>query len=145
MVDNGELQAAMVAYLKSQNSVTSLLSSGGSSATEIRECSWQGTDFQYPNIRVGVDLMPSINGCGPDKADYIIETFSDKKSSLEADTISSAMAKLLHKHPFSVTITLPLQSPVTLNFPVVVVVQVAKAERTIYGWLSKIQLRTQVV
>lgn len=139
------LQAGMIAHIKSQTSVVALLTAGGTGAQEVRECEWQSTDFKYPNIRVSVDLFPTINGCGPDKANFLIETFSEQKSSLEAETIASTMAKLFHKHPFSVTVTMPNQSPTTLKFPIVVVTEVMKAERSIYGWLSKVVLHTQVV
>lgn len=136
-----EVQAAMVAYLKSKPAVTSLLPD----TKEIRESYWQGTDFSYPNIRVCVDFMPSINGCGPDKADITLESFSEEKSSRQAELLSSAMTKLLHKHPFSVTIQLPNQSSTTVKFPIVVVAKTDKAERSIFGWLSRTLLRVQVV
>ena len=55
-----EVQGAMISYLKSQSPVTSLL--GGT--TEIRESEWQGTDFVYPAVRLSIDWMPSVNGCG---------------------------------------------------------------------------------
>lgn len=136
-----EVQAAMIAYLKSKSAITSLLPS----SSEIRESFWQSTDFSYPNVRVCVDFMPSINGCGPDKADVTIENFSEEKSSREAELLSAAESKLLHKHPFSIQIQLPNQSPVTVKFPIVVVARTDKAERSIYGWLSKTTVRVQVV
>lgn len=142
MRTSDEIRAAMLSYLKSKTSVTSLLGGG---AVALKESKWQGSDFVYPAIRLSMDLMPSINGCGPDVADFVIETFSEEKSSLQADTISGVMAELLHKHPFSATIQLPSQSPATLKFPIVVVRKVEKAERSIYAWVSKIQLHTQVV
>lgn len=136
-----EVQAAMIAYLKSKSAITSLLPS----SSEIRESFWQSTDFSYPNVRVCVDFMPSINGCGPDKADVTIENFSEEKSSREAELLSAAESKILHKHPFSIQIQLPNQSPVTVKFPIVVVARTDKAERSIYGWLSKTTVRVQVV
>ncbi|HEY6021431.1 MAG TPA: hypothetical protein VIY48_16450 [Candidatus Paceibacterota bacterium] len=141
MRTSDEVRAAGLAYLKSKTVITSLLSSSG----DIKEAQWQGVDFVYPAIRLSLDFLPSINGCGPDKAEFTIETFSEEKSSLQAETISAAMETLLHKHPFSVTIQLPNQSPKTIKFPIVVVTKVLKAERSIYGWRSQINLTTQVV
>lgn len=136
-----EARAALLAYLKSQSVITTLLASSGS----IKEAQWQGVDFVYPAVRLSMDFIPSINGCGPDKAEFTIENFSEEKSSAQAETITSAMVKLLHKRPFSVSITLPSQAPVTVKFPIVVVTRVTRAERSIYGWKSQISLSTQVV
>lgn len=142
MQSNVSVKAGMIAYLKSQPTITGLLLASG---TEIRERQWQGEDFIFPAIRVSLDFMPSVNGCGPDGADFLIEVFSEKPSSLEADTIAGALSALLHKRPFSVTITVPPSPPDTLKFPVVIVTKVDKAERSIYGWLSRVNLKTQVV
>lgn len=131
-------KSAMLAYLKSQSVVTSLLNS----SKEIRERQWQGEDFQFPAIRVSLDFMPSINGCGPDDADFVIEVFSDTPSSLEADTISGVISTLLHKRAFLETFGSP---SVTVKFPTVIVTKVDRAERSIYGWLSRVHVKTQVV
>lgn len=131
MQNNVDVKAAMLAYLKSLSTVVALLSG----SKEIKEAQWQGTEFVYPAIRVSLDYRPSINGCGPDDADFTIEAFSEKQSSLEADTISGTMANLLHKHPFISN---------GMKFPTVIVTKIQKAERSIYGWRSQIDLRTQV-
>lgn len=141
MRTSDEVRAAGLAYFKSQTSITSLLASSGS----IKEAQWQGTDFVYPAIRLSVDFMPSINRCGPDKAEWTIETFSEEKASMQAETISAALARLLHGHPFSIQIQLPNQPVTTVKFPVVIVTSVEKAERSIYGWRSQVNLSTQVV
>lgn len=125
-------KSAMLGYLKSQASITSLLGS----PTDIKERQWQGEDFEFPAIRVSLDYMPSLNGCGPDDAEFMIEVFSDKPSSMEADNISGTISTLLHKHPFTYS---------GVKFPVVIVTKVDKAERSIYGWLSRINLKIQVV
>lgn len=141
MRTSDEVRAGLLAYFKSKSNITSLLASSGS----IKEAQWQGVDFVYPAIRISVDFIPSINGCGPDKAEFVVESFSEEKSSLQVETISAAMETLLHKHPFSVTITLPGHSPTVIKFPIVVVTRVLKAERSIFGWRSQIDLTTQVV
>jgi hypothetical protein len=129
--DTVEVKSAMISYLKSQSTVTTLISG----SAEIREASWQGTEFKFPAIRVAVDLFPSINGCGPDKADFLLESFVAEKSSLDADTISSAMYKLFHKKPFISN---------GLKFSVVVVTKITKAQPSVYGWKSQLFLTTQV-
>lgn len=134
MRDSTDIIAAMLAYLKAQNSLVSLLTSGD--AGQIKEDHWQGTEFTFPAIRLAVDWFPSINGCGLDKADWIIEVFSESKSSKDANDISGTITKILHKHPFVSN---------GIKFPVVVVTKVVKAERSLYGWKSQINLTTQFV
>lgn len=133
MRDTVEIKSAMLSYLKSQISVTSLLLN----SKEIRESQWQGTDFSYPAIRISVDLFPSINGCGLDRADFVIETFVEEKSSLSADALSSSLYRLLHKHPFA---------SLGVKFPIVVVSKISKPIRTTYGtWKSDVTLTTQCI
>lgn len=127
-----EIKSAMIAYIKSLPTVVSLLNNDPS---RIKEAEWQGTDFAYPGIRVGVDLRPSINGCGPDTADWTIEAFSEQKSSLEADTITGTLAVLLHKKPFISN---------QIKFSTVVVKEVVRADASIYGWRSQLFLTTQM-
>jgi len=54
MLRNDEIQTAIVAYLKTKTAITSLLitEDNPTGLVEIREDQWQGTEFDYPNIRV---------------------------------------------------------------------------------------------
>ena len=132
--DSVEVKSAMLSYLQAQTTVTSLLFTA--SGTAIKESQWQGEQFTFPAVRLSLDLMPSINRCGPDDADFIIEVFSAEKSSLQADTISGAIYKLLHGHPFT---------SLGVNFPTVIVKKINKATASIYGWKSQIFIHTQCV
>lgn len=132
MQSSVDVKAAFLAYLKSKSSLVSLLAAAGS----IKESQWQGEDFVYPAVRISLTFKPSINGCGPDDAEFIIENFSEQKSSKEAENMSSVETAFLHKKPFTQN---------GLKFPIVVVENVAKADASIYGWKSQVTVRTQVV
>lgn len=119
-------QEAWIASLKAQPTFSS-----GTFPTEIREAEWQGTEFVYPNIRVSLDFMPSVNGCGPDAADVYIDVYAEDKSSKLASTISSAIFSLYHKIPFISN---------GIKFSTVVVRKVSAPERSIYGWMSRIHI-----
>lgn len=136
MRTSDEARAAMVAYLKTK--VTRC------PAVSIKETEYQSQDWTYPAERVSVDFAPSINRCGPDDADFVIESFSEEKSSLQAEQMSAEIVELLHGHPFSQTVTLPGSAPVTVQFPVVIVTGVEPVSRSIYAWLSRIRVHTQV-
>ncbi len=124
-----DVQAAVISYLKGQTSITSQLT--GISGTEIREYQWQGADFVYPALRVYVDLRPSINGCGPDTAMVCIEAHSEQKSSMPCQQLTGALTTVLHKKRFKAG---------GLDFPMSRVTDVTRPERTIFGWMSKVNL-----
>lgn len=126
MTTGNDVQAAVVAHAKSKTSLTSLLSS----ASQIKELEWQGTDFVYPGVRISVDFYPPINGCQP-RADVFFDVFSEQKSSNEASTIAGVIQDIYHRHPFT-------QSSV--KFFSVIVNKVSKPDRTIYGWQSRVEI-----
>ncbi len=128
-VTSSQVQAAVISYLKGQTSITSQLT--GVSGTEIREYQWQGADFVYPALRVYVDLKPSLNGCGPDDAMICIESYSEEKSSLQCQNLAGSLNLLLHKKRFKAG---------GLDFPMVRVTEVVRPERTIFGWMSKVNV-----
>jgi hypothetical protein len=128
-----DIQTAMIAYYKSQPSITSLLKTP--TGTEIREAQFQGVEFSYPAIRVYVDVFPSVNGCGPDKAEICTMVYSEQKSSREAKLISAAIVKLLHKKIFTSN---------GLKFGMMRVVKEWRSERSIYAWSNRIDLETLV-
>lgn len=125
-------QEVWIADIKSYSAV---LNSGtypfGTFPEEVRESEWQGTDFIYPNIRVGLDFIPSINGCGPDAADVYLDIFAEDKSSKLASSIASTLYGLYHKKPFTRN---------GIRFSVVVVRKITKPERSIYAWMSRVHI-----
>jgi hypothetical protein len=125
-------KSAWIASLKSQITLTPLLLIPGS--TSIKEIQWQGTEFEYPAVRVGVDFMPSINRCGPDDADITIEVFSAEKSSKQSAHIASVIYQLYHGHPFSAA---------GIMFNTVIVRKIHKPVRSIYAWMTKIDVFCQ--
>lgn len=132
-VTNLSVQAAVISHLKAQPTLTSQLT--GVSGTEIREYQWQGADFVYPALRVYVDLQPSINGCGPDTAMLCIEVYTELKSSLQCQQLTGTLNTLLHKRRFRAG---------GLDFPMVRVREVIRPERTIYAWMSKVNITALV-
>lgn len=133
MTINGEVvQAAWIGNMKTRTPITELLLAPG--ATEIRETQWQGTDFDYPAVRIHADFMPSINRCGPDDADVYIDVFSAEKSSKQAAHIAAIIQETYHGHTFKYNGHL---------FCTVIVRKVEKPQRDIYGWNSRIHVFCQ--
>lgn len=131
-VTSENVQADWIASLKSKTSITALLANG---AEEIRGCEYQSDKFTYNNIRVGVDFMPSIEGCGPDDADVQIEVFSDEKSPKEAMRIAGLIQTTYHKIPFSIN---------GRRYSTVVVRRIPKPDRSIMAWVVKVPIFVQV-
>lgn len=99
MITNTEHREAWVQYLKSQASITGLLLD----PNEIREASWKGELFTYPNIRVrAINVVPHINReCAQTTGTIAIDVFSEEKSSKQADVIAGAIANYIHGRTFS--------------------------------------------
>lgn len=127
------IQAAFIAHLKAMPELTSQMT--GVSGTEIREYQWQGADFVYPAVRVYVDVFPSINGCGVDRADVTLEVYSEQKSSMEAKSISGTLVEQLHKTRFSTG---------GLSFSMVRVKNTDRASRDIFAWVCRVNLEVLV-
>ena len=98
MLDNAKIQGGLIAYLKEKTDVTSLLGN----VDEIREDSWKGTDFVYPNLRV--EMLPlrlsDNQRCALSDSDASIIIFSEEKSSKEADTLAGVVAETLRGKSF---------------------------------------------
>ncbi len=124
-----DVQSSVISYLKAQTGLTSLMT--GVSGTEIREYQWQGADFVYPALRVYVDLQPSINGCGPDTAMVCIEVHTEDKSSHLNQQLNGVLVTLLHKKRFKSD---------GLDFSMVRVTSVTRPERSIFDWMSKVNV-----
>jgi len=97
---NDEIQASIVAYLKGIYAIYSQLvipDFPTGTPTEIREDQWQGTEFDYPNIRVRmINNLPDTDdpSCCNTSFTVSIMAFSQEYSSQEADRI----AGLIHTY-----------------------------------------------
>ena len=99
MKTNEEIQEALVTYTKTLTDVTDLLEDG---ATEIREDSWQGTEFSYPNIRINViNNEPLDATCNLCRITVSYMVFSESYSSKESDTIAGVVHNTLHQRSFT--------------------------------------------
>lgn len=126
------IQVAFIANLKADSNLYPYF---GTSGTEIREAQWQGADFGYPALRVYVDVLPSLNGCGTDTAYVCLEVYSEEKSSKEAKEIAGYLVSKYHKRRFKSS---------GLDFPMVRVTRTDHADRTIYAWHCKVNLEVLV-
>lgn len=94
---NNEVQAAIIARLKAQTTVTAEVV-----ATEIREDQWQGTDFSYPNIRVKMlHNRPQEDNCNKTIVDVSVQVFGEDASTLQTDRIAGIITNVLHTVQFS--------------------------------------------
>lgn len=95
MITNNEAQAALLAWMQANTTITALDSNF---PIEIREIDWQGEKFTYPNIRI----MCEVTGgeCYEDLFS-VISCFSEEKSSKEAQNIAGVVANQLHNKTFT--------------------------------------------
>lgn len=106
MVTNDEIQEALVAYLKSITAITSLLVDINNvvlGAAEIREDQWQGTEFDYPNIRVRmINNIPlgDSDQCNASTFTVSFMVFDEMASSRKSENISGIISTSLHGKSF---------------------------------------------
>lgn len=101
---NDEIQAALISKLKATAAIVAELTTAGSSSTEIREDNWQGTEFEYPNIRVRMisnNPTGDLAECSVCKFSVSIMAFSESYSSLEADKIAGIISTSLNGKSFT--------------------------------------------
>lgn len=129
-----EIQTAMIGWLKSQPTLVALLSSNN----EIKEHQWQGTDFVYPAVRSAIDLLPTIEGCGPDKIDGVILSLDEQKSSKRCSVVAAELTRLLHRRSFSYS----LASGDVVTFTRIIVTRVTYPvqEEGMSIWQSQVQI-----
>lgn len=101
---NNQVQKNIISHLKTIASLTAELVAFDSSANEIREDQWQGTDFVYPNIRVRM-IRNAPDGdtddCNGSLVEVSIMVFTQDYSSLEADKITGIISSSLHGKTYS--------------------------------------------
>lgn len=85
------IQKAIIAELKSKSAITSLVTNSDS-VVEIREVFWNGTDFEFPSIRVAVQpATPSREGCEYTEFSFSVYVISESTSSKEATEIQTTV------------------------------------------------------
>ncbi len=100
MKTNAEIQEAIVTYTKTLSDITILLINGG--ADEIREDTWQGTIFQYPNIRVNlISNEPLDATCNLCRITVSFMVFAESASSQQSDNIAGVVHTTLHERNFN--------------------------------------------
>src|SRR5574343_629416 len=93
---NDEIQAALLAYIKSKTSITNVITS-----TEMREDQWQGSTFTYPAIRIRmISNVPSNTNCNYNNISVSIMVFTEDASSQNDDKIAGIINETLHDKSF---------------------------------------------
>lgn len=98
LVPINEIQAAIISFLKSDSTLAGWLAAHGG-AGEIREMYWQGLDFAYPAVRVGMGTQvpvgePKCLGRIP----FTVASYTEGDSSLLANQLASVVAAALDGH-----------------------------------------------
>lgn len=98
MLGIDEIRGALIDYMKSKSQITSALGS----SSEIRERQWQGTEFEYPCIRVKIgSAVPQMAGeCNIFDCSVSITVRSEEASSAQADNIAGIINSVLHRRSF---------------------------------------------
>lgn len=97
------IKGALIAYLKTVSAITSKLIEYGSTALEIRESQWKGTEFDYPAIRFRMIRNNPDNGdCSKSDISFSWMVYTEDQSSATCDEISGIIAAYFQTRQFSV-------------------------------------------
>ncbi len=101
MVSNDLIQTALITRLKANAALVARIT-----AAEVRENQWQGTNFDYPCVRVSVTLQTPLmewEQCSWSRVTFSVFSMSELDSSKEADEIAGLVNAALHKVSFAGT------------------------------------------
>jgi len=101
MISNKVIQADMVAWLKTQGTLTTLLAGGTSD--EVREEQYQGTVFGYPAVRLAVLNQAPITErehCDHARLTVTVRCYAEGASSRPVDILAGVVNDLLHRKQF---------------------------------------------
>jgi hypothetical protein len=96
MIDNAIIQADLIAAIKAETTITSLLST----AAEIREASFMGADFAYPAVRVRIENNSPVNQADPcdhSELTFTVFCFTEEASSLTCQQLAAAVNNFFHR------------------------------------------------
>jgi len=94
MINNNDIQEAIVAKLKANGNLTAALAT----SLEIRESQFQGVDYAYPCVRVKLGTqVPQIPDCPIYSMPFTIQAMSEKDSSKEANQIAYLVSEAIKK------------------------------------------------
>ena len=96
LVRADEARAVIIAVMEANTNIMALLDD----ADEVREDTWSGTDFSYPNYRVRINRIPLFEDCYQN-LEASIFCFSEEASSQEAEEMAGTVADELHNDAFT--------------------------------------------
>jgi hypothetical protein len=100
MLRNDQIQAALIAKLKANSNITSLLAS----TEEIKEDQYQSTSFSYPAVRVQLvsnEPLGQEDACKHTRIRVNLFVFTEDDNSLEADRIAGIIHNEVHGTQFT--------------------------------------------
>jgi len=101
MLRNDQIQAALIAKLKANTTIVAELAS----SADIKEDQYQGTEFNYPGVRVQLNSNESLTqdaNCPHTRIGLSLLIFTEDDSSLEADRIAGIIHNELHAQQFTI-------------------------------------------
>lgn len=103
MIDNNLIQAALISKLKADTNLIAFLAQYNAS-DEIREASYQGTVFAYPNVRIelGTQIETGEPPCYSE-IPFTVYCHSEENSSKQANELAGFVNDALIRKNFSGT------------------------------------------
>lgn len=100
MIANQTLQKNIIAKLKADSSILSIL---GNSNKEVREQQWAGRGFAYPALRIALGSQAPIlppRQCTWSRLAFSVLCLSEERSSLQADQLAALVNTIFNRVGF---------------------------------------------
>lgn len=130
LVRADQVRTAVIANMKANATILATLTD----TDEIRESSWNGTEFSYPNYRVRINQLPKRDDCYQD-LEVSIYCYSEKQSSQEAEEMAGIVANVYDDTAFT-------QSGIRFNSLSADIIPAIK--ETNLEWRSEVILRSPI-
>ena len=101
MLRNDQIQAALIAKLKANTTIVAELAS----SADIKEDQYQGTEFNYPGVRVQLNSNEPLTqdaNCPHTRIGLSVLVFTEDDNSLEADRIAGIIHNELHAQQYTI-------------------------------------------
>jgi len=125
-----QVRDALIDIIKANTTIMALLSD----ANEVRESSWKGTEYSYPNYRVRINSITPFETCYQN-LDASIYCYSEKASSQEAEQMAGTVANELSDKS-------PVQD--SIQFASIEASPIPAIDQDTRTWRSECQIRSLI-
>ena len=130
LIRSDQVRDAIIDIIKANATIMALIDD----ANEVRESSWKGTEFSYPNYRVRINSITPFRDCYQN-LDASVYCFSEGASSQEAEEMAGTVSNEFFGNSFTQD---------SIRFTHIVTDPIPAISETMRTWRSECQIRSLI-